>query len=378
MYKKLIIGIDENTDIKQLLEIGIRQFYFGYIPKEYAEKYSTQVSLNRRYRLKEQFVSLEKSFNVIEQIHQYNGIIHLALNSFTKNNLMLDYTKKVYEQFVDKVDGIIVANIATANMLKKKNYKNIVISNLFGVYSKQSVDFLQKYFNPVKIILPRDITLKTIEEIVTAYPNQKFECFLFGDNCRYSESFCFTEHGYDSIGFNSLCSFALKEKIPIKSATPIFKHIVKNSKLTNNEKKAKLQKKFIDIQTLLDNCQIAIYEHNPTILAQSLDILDYYDVEMFKKSKALYIRTLDIMKNIDNSKAKKIEKKLKNSPFKAQNEYFMFHKLNNYAIKQTIKFFNKFDNIVSYKIPARGRDFYRYIFSNDKKEYNYKESQYRL
>ncbi len=379
MYKNIIIGIDESSDIEQLLADGIRQFYFGYIPAQYLKTYSSQTSLNRRYRIKEQFTSIERVNKMIDQIHHFQGIVYLALNAFTSNNIMLRYSEELYELFTARVDGIIVANITTATMLKKKKYSNIVISNLFGVYTTQSVTFLQKQFNPIKIILPRDISLKNIEEIVTVFPKQEFECFLYGDNCRYSESFCFTEHGYDSTGFGSLCSFASNQKQLVKSATPTFKHIVKDSTLSDNEKRKQLQKQPLDIASLLDECQVALYDHDFSTLYKVLDILGRYDMENFMLSKAIYARAIILLKNIDTPKAKELYARLQEHGYKEQDKYRSFHNLNSRAISNTLAFFEKFHNIVSYKIPSRGRDHYKYLMLRDRTEqYNYKESQYRL
>ncbi len=379
MYKNIIIGIDESSDIEQLLADGIRQFYFGYIPAQYLQTYSSQTSLNRRYRVKEQFTSLEPVNRMIDQIHQHQGTVYLALNAFTSNDIMLKYSEELYELLADRVDGIIVANIATASMLKKRSYRNIVISNLFGVYTPQSVTFLQKQFNPIKIILPRDISLGNIEEIVTAFPKQEFECFLYGDNCRYSESFCFTEHGYDSTGFGSLCSFASSQKQLVKAATPTFKHIVKDPKLSDEEKRKQLQKQPLDIASLLDECQVALYDDDFSALSKVIDILGRYDIENFMLSKALYVRAVALVKNIDTPNAKQLYTRLEEHGYKEQDKYRSFHNLNSRAISETLAFFEKFDNIVSYKIPSRGRDLYKHLLTNDRSEsYNYKESQYRL
>lgn len=379
IVKNLIIGIDENTDITKLIDEGIKQFYFGYIPKIYLDTYSTQTSLNRRYRLKEQFTNIDLINLIIETIHKVNGTIYLALNSFTSNDIMLKYSIELYRIFSKKIDGIIVANITIASMLKNKGYKNIVISNLFGVYNCQSVEFLQKQFNPIKTILPRDISLEAIEKIVTTYPNQLFECFLYGDNCRYSESFCFSEHGYDSTGFGSLCSFAHEEKLLIKVATPSYKQIVKNSKLTIEEKRKDLQKVHLDITSILSEIEINLYQFDSKKIASLLEILSRFDIENFKTSKALYSRSLHILKTLDFPKAKEILFKLKDESFSEINKYKKFHKLNSSAIAQTLEFFNKFDNIVSYKIPSRGRELYKFINNIDIKDtYNYTQSQYKL
>ena len=81
-FSRFIIGISEFSDIDALLKLGFRQFYFGFINKSYIEKYSTQISPNRRYRLKEQYTSYEKLTNDIQKIKQKDAKIYLAINSF--------------------------------------------------------------------------------------------------------------------------------------------------------------------------------------------------------------------------------------------------------------------------------------------------------
>jgi hypothetical protein len=376
--KNIIIGIDENSDIKQLLADGIKQFYFGYLPQEFIQTYSTQTSLNRRYRQKEQFSDTSKAFDTIKQIKNHKATIYLALNSFTSNEILKDYSLEVFNEFKDMVDGVIVANITIATMLKKQNYKNIIISNLFGVYSINAVKFLISQFNPAKIILPRDISLEDIQKIVTYFPNMKFECFLYGDNCRYSESFCFSEHGYDSVGFGSLCSFAFENKKLVNSSNPAYKQILKDAKLTNQEKKEILKTKYLDIASLLDELELYSYEFDSKKIAKDLDTLNLYDIKSFSKDKKIYIRTLNILSNLEFNGAEKLLGKLKADKPDTQDSYKKFHKLNSYAIKETLTFFDKFENIVSYKIPSRGRELYKYIFDLKQEDYNYTQSQYKL
>jgi len=379
MQKNIIIGIDASSDISALLDDNIKQFYFGYISEAYLANYATQHSLNRRYRLSEQYHSLKKAYATITQVQESGGIIYLALNAFGSNDTMMAEAMSLYKLFAHKVDGIIVATVAMAVMLKNLGYEKIVISNLFGVYTPQSVGFLQKQFKPMKIILPRDISLENIALIVTAYPEQKFECFLYGDNCRYSESFCFVEHGYDSVGFGSLCSFASTHKKPIKTASVHFKHIAKDSTLSTEEKKAKLSKEAMSIASVLDSSIVYLYEKDFDNLFKNIELLNRYDSTMILADRTLELRTMDLLSKLEIPLAQTLAKKLKEAKKEERNSYQIFHKLNPSAISQTLAFFERFDNIVSYKIPSRGRTHYKHLQNLDKESvYNYQESQYPL
>jgi collagenase-like PrtC family protease len=229
--EKLIVGIDDNTDIDLLLQKGLRQFYFGYVPPKFIEKFGHSASLNRRNNIKEQFLNLEKLSNTIDKIHTKKGIVYLTLNPMVSNNTLLKYSKEVFELLKNSVDGIIVSTITLAVFLKNLGYKKIVVSNLFGNYSKDAVSFLIKQFKPIKIILPRDMRLEDIANIVNAFPSQEFECFLFGDGCRFSESFCFIDQGEYELSSQTLCSYATYNNKIVKKATPSFKMIVTDGTL---------------------------------------------------------------------------------------------------------------------------------------------------
>ena len=379
MNDKIIVGIDETTEIAGLLAEGVGQFYFGYLPQRFIDLYATQNSLNRRYRPSEQFTDLARAYETIETIHRQGGEVFLALNAFGSNQTMRDFSEELYALFGEQVDGIIVANITTATMLKSFGYDRIVISNLFGIYTIEAVGFLVEQFAPIKIILPRDIALHHIQAIVEHYPQVAFECFLFGDNCRFSESFCFSEHGFDSVGFGSLCSFAHSHKKLLKTTTPSYKQtLIQNTTLTDEEKRTALRPHPVDIESLLDAIALHRYEHNTPAITKELEILSMYDLEAFSHSKSLYAKALYVLENLGFERSDALATQLKAYGYRATDRYRTFHKLNASAIRQTIAFFQRYPNIVSYKIPSRGRDFYAYLREQTAEPYAYQESQYNL
>lgn len=375
--KKFIVGISQDSDLDILLDRGFRQFYFGFIDEVYLKRYSTQLSPNRRYRLKEQFYDTKVAKEAIKKIKQKKAIVYLALNSFFNNRIMLQEFKKIFETFKDDIDGVIVANMSGLLYLKELGCNNIVLSNLFGIYSNESVEFFKR-FEPKKIILPRDISIKDLTDIVSSHPNMKFECFLYGDNCRYSEAFCFSEHGYDSLGFGSLCSFAFSNKKPIKAPNQNFKQLIKNPKIPIEQKQEILKSDSFDIKELLDELEVAIYENDTIKESKIVEFLKRVDLEYLKKTKTSYLRAVNILKSSYKKEAKELVDTLLQNSFKEQDSYKSFHKLNSSALKKTIEIFSRYENIVSYKIPSRGRELYEYVLNLKDEPYNYKESQYQL
>jgi len=55
-----------------------------------------------------------------------------------------------------------------------------------ALYNKQAIRFFLENYKINKVILSREITLREIENIVTTFPETKFEVFGEGDFCRYN------------------------------------------------------------------------------------------------------------------------------------------------------------------------------------------------
>jgi len=79
--------------------------------------------------------------------------------------------------------------------LKEIGYnKKINASTIFCIYNSETVRFLSENYKISRFILPRELTIKEIQEITSEFPDLKFEAFLSGDKCVWNNGFCFTEH----------------------------------------------------------------------------------------------------------------------------------------------------------------------------------------
>jgi len=358
---KLVIGISQQSFVEDLLREGYKNFFFGFLPQEYLEKYGTQISLNRRYYLQEQFTDYETALKIIEKIHKKDGKIHLTLNPIQINKTMFEHIKTLIQSFKDQIDGFIISNISVLEYLNSIGYRNIILSNLFGFYSIEAVKFFTDRFSIQRVVLPRDIKLSFIKEVAKTFPDLEIEVFLYGDNCMFSEAFCFAEHGF-SHQPAPLCSYSLNNAVPIKKPQPDFKFRI----LNNEEDLQNFKTEYLDIDSLLERLYIAYNNGDNDKLKNILNKIKKYDTEYLSK----YYHKLKFALNfLNNKEAKEILSKLEP---KEEDSYTQFHKLNLSAIEKIINELKDFPNIF-FKIPARGRNFKLKIA-----DYNYKESQYKL
>jgi len=362
-YHKLCLGLDETSPVDDLLALGVRQFFAGYLTPAWIKKYATQLSVNRRYRAKEQFSELEHLHATVKLVQAGGGELFFALNAPSFNTQTIHDARDMVKLAEDMaVDGVIVGSLSLLLHLKSMCYDKIVISNLLGCYSAESVRFFIEQFKPYKLVLPRDLRHEEIAEIVQKYPETRFEVFLFGDNCRLSEAHCFVEHGYDSVISQDLCNYALKKKIYHSRARPDFKSVCLNTQLSEKERMQKLASRRYHLEDMLDTLDEALLEGDSGEVSHILDDMEKIDVKWsVREQPALLYRAINSLRHIQVSKAEELcmllESEMRDSNMdKNQYSYAAFHRIDREAIAESVTFFSQFDNIVSYKIPTRGRD----------------------
>ncbi len=205
---KQIIGINSYDNFVKYRHMKHSAFYLGFVPKEWSEKFGYTISPNRRYREKEQVLSIEEIQKICRE--KGNNELYIALNTpFLAKAAFYEVQKLAAELITLDIDGIISGTISLTKYLVDLGYKNIILSSLFSSYTAESISFFMEEFgaNTKMVILPRELSIENIINLANKFPNIKFEVFIIGDNCIYNEGFCFSEHGYDDKLPESLCKF---------------------------------------------------------------------------------------------------------------------------------------------------------------------------
>ena len=396
MFKK-IVGLGFNTKwknaknigkyIKSLVEWWATEFFTGYNPPYWHEKFGFEVSPNGRFAEHEQITDFEVLKEIVLEVHKYDIEIFINLNSWYYTDETFPYIKKMIEEFIEVwVDWIICWNIWILEYLKEIEYKwKINISTIMAVYNKEAVRFLLETYNVNKVILSREVTLKEIESIVTEFPNTFFEVFGEWDFCRYNNGLCFAEHKYWA---KDICTLVVNDLIIKKKFKPDFKDFLLDNNLTNQEKIEKMDDSyediFIQINNILEQIELKFLDKDialkqlENIIQISQNRVDlYFDAMQVinsnrNKNILIYLKWL---KYLDNNKydilVKEIEKSIKtwikylidktkdlgwSAKLKAMelgNFYARGDNLNLY----TYVFFSKFKNIETVKFPTRWRNY---------------------
>lgn len=364
---------DVQNYIKNLVDSWATEFFTWYNPPYWSEKFGFEVSPNGRFSEHEQITDLETLRQIVLEVHNHNFEIFINLNAWYYTQETFPLIQKMIAEFEEVwVDWIICWNISVLEYLKSINYsKKINISTIMALYNTESIKFFLENYTINKVILSREITLKEIENLVTNFPNTKFEVFWEWDFCRYNNGLCFAEHKYWT---RDICTVVVNDLIFKKKFRADFKKILLNNSLSEIEKIESFDDNYEDIfQEILNILwkielwfldEIELLKDLKKIVLQNYKRVDlFFDTLKNLNSKSnldtlTFFKALKILlKNKDLLSKEELEA-FENTYFELQNSFNSFIKINTSKIKtiwepklkalQTALFYSKWDNLNLY------------------------------
>jgi collagenase-like PrtC family protease len=199
---KIIVGISNVTnesEIEKYIRAGADEFFVGYIPPLWFEKYGWEVSCNRRQTPGAQYSKKEDLENVVKWIHAKGKKVFLTLN---EHEYTLEQLKDVLVilRSIESIpiDAFIVANLAIVQFLRKNGItKTLNVSIGLGCNNFSAIEFIYDNFENIgRVVLPRKLTIQEIEEISKKALNRgiKLEAFGISSPCTFNDDYCFTWH----------------------------------------------------------------------------------------------------------------------------------------------------------------------------------------
>lgn len=237
---------DVEKYIADLVSGWANEFFTGYNPPYWYEKFWFEVSPNGRFAEHEQITDYESLKLIVQEVHKHGFELFINLNAWYYTDVTFPYIQKMVGEFIELwIDGIICWNIGILEYLKEINYKGkINISTIMAVYNTEAIRFLLENYKINKVILSREITLREIENIVNIFPETKFEVFGEGDFCRYNNGLCYAEHKY---WVRDICTVVVNDLIFKKKFRADFKKIVLDTTLSDLDKIGYFDDRFQDI-----------------------------------------------------------------------------------------------------------------------------------
>lgn len=177
-------------EVKLLCEAGADEFFCGIEPYNWRNKYR-DFCLNQRATAANftKVADLEKAIKIA---HQYAAKVHVAMNAFYYLEKQYELAQEIIKNVIGiGADGIVFAepgllSIIDKNLLKDKN---IVMGCDAVIFNSSSASFYKR-LGATRIVLPRSMTKKEIEDVVKADNTLEYEVFIIHDLCFFEDGFC--------------------------------------------------------------------------------------------------------------------------------------------------------------------------------------------
>lgn len=404
MFKKIVwLGFsttgknakDVEKYIKSLVDGGATEFFTGYNPSYWSDKFGFEVSPNGRFAEHEQITDFETLRLIVQEVHKYDLEVFINLNAWYYTDETMPLIEQMVEEFQSiNIDGIICGNISILEYLKSIDYSGkINISTIMAVYNKQAIALMLDNYKVNKVILSREVTLKEIENIVNEFPDVKFEVFWEWDFCRYNNGLCFAEHKYWA---KDICTIVVNDLVTKKRFRPDFKKILQDSELSNQEKIEELDDTYKNIFEQIEDIFMALdlwFQDSQALEKELFQItwknknrVDlYFDAmksvtDIRNKNILTFFKAVKYLLSLENFDDKKQEltdlqeeleysiqswmkynlektKAVWGSAKLAAEELASFYAKGDNLNLYTYLFFSKFPNIETVKFPTRGRNY---------------------
>lgn len=222
---KITLGLDSSDrteDIPAYVKEGADEFFAGFVPPEWYNRYGWEISLNRRENGPQtQFTQYRGLERIIAAVHRQGKEIFIAFNAHQYCGEQLPLLRGIISA-VEKFnpDGYLVADPALMIMLRLWGIKRpLHLSTGSACYNSESIRYFSNRIGINRVILPRKMSLKEIEELIKSLGDSKieFEAMIILYRCFFNDEYCFSWHS----GANpSLCYYFNRVQKYVKSTFP--------------------------------------------------------------------------------------------------------------------------------------------------------------
>jgi len=199
---KILSPLNGPEEVGPLVEAGTDEFYCGFLPEDWRQKYTVAASINRRQEddpvtcASPHIKEFARYRETLQNAHSRQRPVFLTLNEHYYDQgqyaFLLDYIAQVLEV---GTDGFIVGDIGIMRAIQKiAPQAKIHISTAGTAFNSETVHFYRD-LGAARVILPRHLALEEIEAIARHTEGIELEAFILNSRCANVDGFCTFQHG---------------------------------------------------------------------------------------------------------------------------------------------------------------------------------------
>ena len=201
---KITAGLGSADEYIRFVEAGADEFFSGFVPYSWTEKYGTVMPLNRREVLcyHVQLGAFSELEILSEMIRKYKKPVHLTFNS-------LYYIPQQYPEIVEIIENCmklgfmsyIIADPALIVYLRERGIPcEIHMSGEMGEINRRTVEVFQR-LDLKRVIFHRKNSFEDMQSVICSErtaggrrAETEFEAFVLNEMCQFTGAFCNSLH----------------------------------------------------------------------------------------------------------------------------------------------------------------------------------------
>lgn len=199
----ILVPINNIESVSEYAKYGVQEYYLGFYDTQWKQCFGEYSDLNRMsgFESEANKYTVHDLEKISEEVHQVNGSLFITLNAAYYSQKQIRKIKEYLAVMKNSaVDGVIVSDIDIALAVAESGIAPIA-STMCGIYNSEIAK--QYIENGIKrIILPRELDLIEINDIIEKAPSAEYEVFMMRSGCKFSDSQCLGFHRYP---YGALC-----------------------------------------------------------------------------------------------------------------------------------------------------------------------------
>lgn len=201
-------GQDSAARIRALADGGANDFFAGFVPREWSERFGWEVGLNRRtFGAQSQYTRLDDLGAAMNAARQAGCRFHVTFNAHDYGYERLPLVRDTILS-VDRLnpDAYIVADPALMVSMERWGISRpLILSTGAACFNSSTIRFYCSRFDVRRVVIPRKMTVNEMKRLIDAVADLHldFEAMVIGYRCHFNDELCFSIHSGDMA---NLCS----------------------------------------------------------------------------------------------------------------------------------------------------------------------------
>lgn len=189
--------VSHPEEVEMLAAGGAGEFFCGYVPAEWLERYGGAFWLNRRGPVAGNLLQRDDVSLVAERSHAHGIPVYVTFNApyYTpdQQEFLLPLIGRLAEE--SGIDGVIVSDVGFLVELRRAMPGLPVhASSVMATLNPGMIDFLAE-LGASRVIFPRSLGVEDISALRSVAAGRlETEAFILNEGCVFEEGYCMTTH----------------------------------------------------------------------------------------------------------------------------------------------------------------------------------------